>query len=206
MYGIGIVSFQAIKKFETELAQLTGATFAIMTDCCTNALELCFRYDQVKKVRFTCYTYLSIYQLLHRLKIDYDLEDETWIGEYPFTGTRIWDSARMFGENIYRPGQLQCLSFGFDKPLYLGWGGAILTDDEKFYETVIRQRYDGRNLEVAPWESEPLPAIAYHMRPTPELAEFGLQKLRLKDYRPGTAFKQYPDGRKIKWKLDKLSK
>jgi len=199
MYGIGTMSFQTIKKFETELAQLTGAPFAIMTDCCTNALELCFRYDQVKNVEFTCYTYLSIYQLLHRLGIEYDLEDEQWMGEYQFKGSRIWDSARMFGENIYRPGQLQCMSFGFDKPLYLGWGGAILTDDETFYETVIQQRYDGRNLEVAPWDSEPFPRIAYHMRPTPELAELGLQKIRSHDYRVGTAFKKYPDGRNIVW-------
>jgi len=166
------MSFAKIRAFETELAQLTGAPYAIMTDCCTNALELCLRYDQVKNVEFTCYTYLSIYQLLHRLEIEYDLEDKQWIGEYQFKGSRIWDSARMFGENIYRPGQLQCMSFGFDKPLYLGWGA---------------------------WDSEPLPRIAYHMRPTPELAEFGLQKIRLGDYQIGTESKKYPDGRNIVW-------
>jgi dTDP-4-amino-4,6-dideoxygalactose transaminase len=64
------------------------------------------------------------------------------------SGTRIWDSARLLKrEGMYRPGQLQCLSFGYTKPLEIGRGGAILTDDVEVSDNILsQQRYDGRDL------------------------------------------------------------
>ena len=50
--------FDKILKFEQELAEFTGAPYAIMTDCCTHAIELCLRYDQVQECEFNPYTYL----------------------------------------------------------------------------------------------------------------------------------------------------
>ena len=197
------MSFSHIQEFEEQLALYTGAKWAVMTDTCTNALELCFRYDEVKECQFSAYTYLSIYQLLHRLDISYTLTEEVWRGQYHFENTRIWDSARLLKKNMYQPGQLQCLSFGYDKPLYLGWGGAILTDDPAFYKHTIQQRYDGRNLSVTPWETEILPRIACHMRPTPEIALDGLERLRTGDISklpPKAADELYPNGKDIKWK------
>ena len=69
------MSFSHIQEFEEQLALYTGAKWAVMTDTCTNALELCFRYDEVKECQFSAYTYLSIYQLLHRLDISYTLTE-----------------------------------------------------------------------------------------------------------------------------------
>ena len=57
--------FDKILQFEKALAEFTGAPYAIMTDCCTHAIELCFRYDRVKTCVFTPYTYLSIPCLLY---------------------------------------------------------------------------------------------------------------------------------------------
>jgi len=194
--------FTPIREFEDELALYTGAKWAVMTDNCTNALELCFRYDQVTECKFSGYTYPSIFQLLHKLNISYTLNEQIWVGEYHFENTRIWDSARRLEKNMYKGGQLQCLSFGSDKPLYLGWGGAILTDDSSFYEETIRQRYDGRNLSISLWESTTLPRIAYHMRPTPELALLGLECMRNGDINK-TAQKPaneiYPNGNNLNW-------
>ena len=65
--------FEKIKKFETELAEFAGAPYAIMTDCCTHAIELCMRYDQVRSCSFTAYTYLSIAMLMHKLNIRYKI-------------------------------------------------------------------------------------------------------------------------------------
>ena len=65
------MSFDKILKFEQALAEFTGAPYAIMTDCCTHALELCFRYDRVEFCAFTPYTYLSIPMLMHKLKIKF---------------------------------------------------------------------------------------------------------------------------------------
>lgn len=198
MHGNGIteMSFKSIADFEQALANYTGAPYAIMTDCCTHALELCFRYERPSNLAFTAYTYLSVPMLMHKLGIEYRLIPEDWIGEYRFHGSRVWDSARLLREGMYRPGTLQCLSFGFDKPLEIGRGGAILTDDETFYQKVIRQRYDGRDLEISPWQDQQVFEVGYHYRPTPEEAEQGLVKLGLHDTEPRA--KIYPDLRNIR--------
>ena len=101
------MSFDKILKFERALAEFTGAPYAIMTDCCTHALELCFRYDKVEFCAFTPFTYLSIPMLMHKLKIKfvYETDETQWVGEYCFRKTRIWDSARLLQKNMYRRGK-----------------------------------------------------------------------------------------------------
>jgi dTDP-4-amino-4,6-dideoxygalactose transaminase len=142
------MGFEKITEFERALAQFTGAPYAVMTDCCTHAIELCLRYHQHTRVLFPAHTYLSIPMTMHKLGISYELTDKPWIGEYQFIGTRIWDSARLLKQDMYRPGQLQCLSFGHGKPLEIGRGGAVLTDDVEVYHTLKHQCYDGRDLSI----------------------------------------------------------
>ena len=188
--------FDKILRFEQALAEYTGAPYAIMTDCCTHAIELCLRFDQVKDVTFTQYTYLSIPMIMHKLGITYSYIDEEWIGEYRFYKTRIWDSARRLERNMYCDGQMQCLSFGHTKPLQIGHGGAILLDDKQAYETMIKQRYDGRDLSILPWEDQEDFFVGYHYRPTIEDAEKGLALLHLVNEEP--KFVQYPNCSKVK--------
>ena len=82
--------FDKILSFEQELAEFTGAPYAIMTDCCTHAIELCLRFDKVKECSFTPFTYLSIPMTMHKLGIKYHYypdtlsHRQTWIGEYKF--------------------------------------------------------------------------------------------------------------------------
>jgi dTDP-4-amino-4,6-dideoxygalactose transaminase len=130
------VSFDRLFKFEQDLAEYTGAPFVVVTDGCTHALELCLRYDRPQFLAFTAFTYLSIPMLMHQLQINYVLTSEEWTGEYQLHGTRIWDSARRLEPGMYRPRQMQCLSFGYGKPLQLGKVGAILLDDESAYHTL----------------------------------------------------------------------
>lgn len=190
------MSFAHIHNFEHKLCELTGAPFAVMTDCCTHAIELCLRYDNVNHTRFTPRTYLSIPMTMHKLGISYSYDaNEDWIGEYNFEGTRIWDSARLLRKGMYKQGQMQCLSFGYSKPLEIGHGGAILLDDEDAYNVLIRQRYDGRNLHLSPWEIQQEFTVGYHYRPTPEDALAGLQKILTFDQTP--KYHQYPDLREI---------
>ena len=131
------MSFTTLFEFEQELAKYTGAPYVVVTDGCTHALELCFRYDRITATTLTPYTYLSIPMMLTQLNINYEFYPDTlphrqqWVGEYKFEGTRIWDSARLLRPNMYRAGHVQCVSFGHGKPLQLGKGGAILTDDVK---------------------------------------------------------------------------
>jgi hypothetical protein len=135
MLGSGM--FERILEFEQALAEYTGAPYAVMTDCCTHAIELCLRYRKVKRVQFTAFTYISVVMTMHKLNIDYELVPERWCGEYRFYGTDIWDSARRLEPGMYRQGQMQCLSFGFDKPLQVGRGGAILLDDQQAYQDFV---------------------------------------------------------------------
>ena len=195
------MAFEKIKQFEETLAEFTGAPYVIMTDCCTHAIELCLRYDQIKSCEFTPYTYLSIPMLMHKLGIEYQYSDhqwQRWVGEYPFLNTRIWDSARRLERDMYRPNTMQCLSFGHGKTLHIGRGGAIILDDHTAYEEIIRMRYDGRDLNITPWQEQKEFQVGYHYKPTPEEAIQGLALLQgLKEQCPEPYYVAYPDLRTI---------
>jgi dTDP-4-amino-4,6-dideoxygalactose transaminase len=196
MPGLGM--FDKILKFEHALAEFTGAPYVIMTDCCTHAIELCLRHDRVRSCSFTAFTYLSVAMTMHKLGIKYSLENEDWTGEYHIHDTRIWDSARRLEKNMYRPGAMQCLSFGHGKPLHIGRGGAILLDDPAAYKTMIRQRYDGRDLDITPWQTQHTFQVGYHYKPTPEEAVQGLELLKgIKETNPDPVHVVYPDLRNI---------
>ena len=189
------MSFEKITEFERALAQFTGAPYAVMTDCCTHAIELCLRYDKIQRVTFPAHTYLSIPMTMHKLDITFNYTDKLWTGEYQFIGTRVWDSARLLKQDMYREGQLQCLSFGYGKPLEIGRGGAVLTDDVEVYDAIKHQCYDGRDLSISPWEDQKVFKVGYHYKPTIEEAIIGLEKLPLVDQIP--KYKEYPDLREI---------
>ncbi len=195
------MSFKALFDFEEALADYTGAPYVVLTDGCTHALELCFRYDRIQKTRFTAYTYLSVPMLMYHLGIKFTLRDQTWSGEYQFENTRIWDSARRLERNMYRPGQFQCLSFGWTKPLKLGRVGAVLTDDVAAYRHFSRQRSDGRDLRI-PWEQETELILGWHYCPTLENCERGLELLPT--IQPQSQTAEYPDLRKIPFDLAKI--
>ena len=188
--------FDKILQFESALAAYTGAPYVIMTDCCTHAIELCLRHDQPANLAFTAFTYLSVPMLMHKLGIGYRLLPEDWTGEYQFHGSRVWDSARRLERGMYRAGQMQCLSFGHGKPLQIGRGGAILLDDTRAYRRMLEQRYDGRNLDISPWQDQQVFRVGYHYRPTPEEADRGLELLPTINERP--KYVPYPDLRAIR--------
>ena len=189
--------FNKILQFETALAAYTGAPYAISTDCCTHAIELCLRYKGIKETTFTAFTYISIPMTMHKLNIQYNLIPEKWVGEYRFYGTDIWDSARRLEKNMYRKGSMQCVSFGHTKPLDAGRGGAILLDDKTTYNEISKMRYDGRDLAVSPWINQQEFKIGYHYKMNPEECVRALDKLKsLEESIP--TYVEYPDCRKVK--------
>jgi dTDP-4-amino-4,6-dideoxygalactose transaminase len=193
-----LLTFDKIFEFESQLAEFVGSPYAVMTDCCTHAIELCLRYEQVRYCEFTAFTYLSIPMTMHKLGISYKLIPDYWTGEYRFQNTCIWDSARRLEQNMYRSGMMQCLSFGFDKPLSIGRGGAILLDNRNAYDALIEMRYDGRNLNIRPWPEQKTFRVGYHYKPTPEEAVKGLillNQLKLDKHEPKKV--HYADLRQI---------
>jgi len=135
----------SVRKFEQELATFTGAPYVVTTDCCTHAIELCFRLLQIKTCRFSAHTYISVPMTMKLLGVDYEFSMTPWRDEYQFLGTPVWDSARCLKPNMYRSRQYQCLSFGHTKPLDNVRGGAILLDNEEHYKQLKSMSYDGRD-------------------------------------------------------------
>jgi hypothetical protein len=72
-------------------------------------------------------------------------------------------------------------------------------DDRLAYDTLLRQRYDGRDLTIAPWADQQVFRVGYHYRPAIEDAILGLELLEQLKANPHCPVKKiYPDLRKIK--------
>jgi dTDP-4-amino-4,6-dideoxygalactose transaminase len=189
--------FDDLFRFESELAEYTGAPYVVATDGCTHAIELCFRLNRITACEFSAFTYISIPQLMRQLGVHYTLRSDYWqsVGEYNFMGTNVWDSARLLRRGMYKPGQMQCLSFGHGKPLSIGRAGAILTDSYAQYRALSMMRSDGRDLLISPWERQQTFGEGYHYCPTLETCRLGIEKLHTVDQEP--KYHQYPDLRTV---------
>jgi len=142
------MSFGVIKKFEDAVAKFYGSQYAVAVDSCTHSIELCLRYNKVKKIVVPKRTYLSIAFLASKIGIDLEWKDENWVDYYYLDGTNIIDAAVLWERNSYIPETLMCLSFQYQKHLSLGRGGMILTDDNRAYDELKRLSYDGRKPDI----------------------------------------------------------
>lgn len=189
------MNFDQLFHLEHELSLYTGAPYVVVTDGCTHAIELVMRWYKCKKVSFSAHTYISIPQTMLNLGIECTLLDEKWSGEYQFHGTNIWDSARRLEPGMYRPGQVQCLSFGYGKPLSVGKCGAVLLDDQNGHYHLSRMRSDGRDLSISPWIDQEIFSPGWHYCPTLETVALAREKLQI--IQPQCQTVAYPDCRKI---------
>jgi len=158
--------FDIIKIFEKKISKYTGAPYVTVTDCCTHALELSFRYllakEKIDKVSLPAYTYLSVPMMLNKINISYDLQDQNWQGYYRFEPTDVIDMAIRFTKDCYIPGSFSCVSFGHRKVLQILRGGAIMSDNKEAHEWFQKARYDGRDLNNVPWEKQQSFETGYH--------------------------------------------
>jgi dTDP-4-amino-4,6-dideoxygalactose transaminase len=187
--------FQAIFDFEDAVAKFTGAPYCISTDSCTHAIEIAFRLsDYDKAVTFPSRTYLSVPMTMHKLNIPYQLIDTKWQDYYRFDGSRVWDSARYFKQDMYVPNSIQCISFGRSKHMEIGQGGCILTDDAELYRKASMMRYDGRDLRISPWIQQKEFSVGYHYYMRPEECVAGLNLLAKRKFTPQLEkYFDYPD-------------
>ena len=193
--------YDAILEFENKIAEYTGAPYCVTTDCCTHAIEIAFRLSYINtRVKFPAHTYLSVLMTMHKLQVMYILTDDVWKEQYQFIGTNIYDSARLFKENMYVPNTLQCLSFGNTKPLQIGRGGCILTDDKDFYQAASKMRMDGRDIfQYSPWATQNNFELGFHYYMRPEECVRGLNMLENREFtEQEEKFYNYPDCRKIR--------
>ena len=170
------MSFEIITKFEHEIAKWYGSPFAIAVDCCTHAIELCLRYQNIKHYTVPKRTYISVPFLANKLGITFDWREEDWKDYYYLGGTNIIDAAVLWKENSYISNTFMCVSFQFRKHLSLGRGGIILTDSKKDVIMLKKMSYDGRSPDI-PWREQDIDTVGYHYYMTPEIAKLGLDKL-----------------------------
>tara|TARA_R100000315_G_C5230548_1_gene141606 strand:+ start:813 stop:1403 length:591 start_codon:yes stop_codon:yes gene_type:complete len=170
------MSFDSVKVFEEQIASFYGSPYAVATDCCTHAIELCLRMQGVKKYSVPKRTYISVPFLAHKLNIDFNWRDEDWKDYYYLGGTNIIDAAVLWKKDSYVRGTFMCISFQFRKHLSLGRGGMILTDSLPAAKTLRKMAYDGRS-PTTPWREQNIGMYGYHYYMTPETAELGIEKL-----------------------------
>ena len=169
------MSFNKITEFENKIAKFFGSPYAVAIDCCTHGIELCLRYNNIKKIIVPKRTYISVPFLANKLNIGFEWKDEVWTNYYYLTDNII-DAAVLWKKNSYIPGTFMNISFQFRKHLALGRGGCILTDDKKTALELKKMSYDGR-LPDMPWREQDIETMGYHYYMTPETAELGLKKL-----------------------------
>ena len=170
------MSFESIREFERQVANYFGSPHAVAVDCCTHAVELCMRHQDVKHFSVPKRTYISIPFLANKLNIEFDWRDEKWKDYYYIGNTNIIDAAVLWKKDSYIPNTFMCLSFQFRKHLSLGRGGMILTDNEQASIDLKKMSYDGR-LPDLPWREQNIATHGFHYYMTPETADAGIEKL-----------------------------
>jgi len=192
-------SYQQLIDFQNALREYTGAPYVVLTSRCTHSIELCMRLNNVKHVTMPKHTYISALMVCHIVGATVEFTNDFWDYEYCYGGTNIWDSARAFNQNMYRPGQMQCLSFGAQKRLELMSGGAILLDNKDQYEQLRCLAYDGRDPDYHPWYTQSSWRIGYHYNMLYETAELGCSMLKNKQLNTlGSQLVEYPDVSELK--------
>jgi len=193
------MSFKIVSKFEKTISNFFNAPYGISTDCCTHAIELCLRYQNIKKIQIPNNTYVSIPVLGNKLKIKWSWVQDNWENFYYLRGTNIIDAAVYWKKSGYIPNTFMCLSFQYQKHINIGKGGMILTDNFKAYNDLIQMSYDGRKRNV-PWRKQNISCIGYHYYLPPEAAEEGLKifKIKSKILPRIWSYKDYPDLKKFK--------
>jgi len=175
--------YEIVKMFEDEIANYTGAPYAISVDSCTNALFLVCKYLEVKEVTIPAHTYLSVPQSIMHAggEVIFDKRPEVnhWKGVYQLKPYPIWDAAKRLTSGMYKDGQYMCLSFHIKKLLPIWKGGMILTDDKEAAEWFKKARYEGRSEKF--YKDDDITFCGWNMYMTPQQAAHGL-----------SLFQQYP--------------
>jgi len=176
--------YKIVRMFEEEIANYTGAPYAISIDSCTNALFLICKYLEVKEVTIPSKTYLSVPQsIIHAggtVVFDKRAETNHWKGMYQLKPYPIYDAAKRLTSGMYKPATFMGLSFHIKKQLPIWKGGMILTDNAEAADWFKKARYEGRSEKY--YKEDDITFNGWNMYMTPQQAAQGL-----------AIFQNYPD-------------
>jgi len=195
-------AYKIVRDFEKAIAEFTGAPFAVSVESCSAAIFLSCLFYKVKNISEVIipkYTYPSVPASIINAGGRVIFKDINWQkkGWYRLKNTIIIDSAKKLSRRMYIPNRLICLSFHAHKPLAIGRGGMILTDDEKAVEWLKRARFDGRHEQSL--HDDKLAMVGWNMYMTPEQAARGLELLQWLPGKNITAPDPYQDLSKYKF-------
>jgi dTDP-4-amino-4,6-dideoxygalactose transaminase len=170
--------YKIVKMFEEEVADYTGAPYAISVDSCTSALFLCCKYLEVTDVIIPSKTYLSVPQSIINSggNVIFDPSTNDWRGVYQLNPYPIYDAAKRFTSGMYIPNTFMCLSFHIKKHLKIGKGGMILTDNKEAVDWFRESRYEGRSEKL--YHEDDIKNIGWNMYMTPQEASHGLSLMQ----------------------------
>tara|TARA_Y100001968_G_scaffold99833_1_gene89832 strand:- start:731 stop:1318 length:588 start_codon:yes stop_codon:yes gene_type:complete len=186
--------FEKVYQFEKSIAKFYNAPYAVATDSCTHAIELCLRHKKFNNITIPTRTYISIAFLPSKLNINWNWDNNEWKDYYYLGNTNIIDAAVHWKKGGYISGTFMCLSFQFQKHLSLGRGGMILCEKKEDFEKLKKMSYDGRLPDI-PWREQNIDSIGFHYYMTPETAMLGINKLeKAKNSAPREwVWKNWPD-------------
>ncbi len=168
--------YEAVREFESQLSDYTGAPYVVCVDSSTDALFLCCYRLKVDVVTIPKHTYLSVPMSVIHSGGQVEFEDLEWSGIYQLKPYPIWDSAKRMKRNMYVKGSYMTLSFHIQKHIPIGKGGAILCDNKDDYEWFKKARYEGRS-EVS-YHEDYIEFCGWNMYMTPQEAVRGMELLR----------------------------
>lgn len=171
--------YNVVKDFEAELAEYTGAKYAVTINSCTMAILLACAYKKHighdTEVSIPLRTYLSVPQSVIHAGFEVKFEEIRWSGGYDLWPLNVYDYARRFTSGMYKGDEFQCVSFHASKILGDTQGGAILHDSEKADKWLRRARFDGRTEGVAPKDDNVM--LGWHCYMSSDVAARLLLKL-----------------------------
>jgi dTDP-4-amino-4,6-dideoxygalactose transaminase len=187
--------FQVVEQFEKELAEFTGAPYAVTTNTGTSAifLSLLYWFRNVRGygvVQCPAKTFISVPMAIKQAGRDVEFVDEPWRGQYQLRPTNVVDAALRFRRGMYEGG-LQCLSFHARKILNIGEGGAVLTSSKRAADWLRAARYSGR--KPPDYRPENVKMIGYQAYMTPEKAARGLHLMEYIGDGEDDQVMEYPD-------------
>lgn len=201
------------RQFEAALCEYTGAKYAVTTTSCTQAILMALAWHAEHGVgsELLCmpkFSYVGVPAAILNAGHGVMFRDEDWQGEYEIRpndepgwavpqSARVWDSARRFTSGMFRPGQMQCVSFHATKILADSQGGAILHDNDEADAWLRRARFDGRT-EGADPKMDQVQYPSWHAYMSPDVAARLLWKLQgLPKHNPDLPRSDYPDLSKL---------
>lgn len=190
--------FDVVDDFEKQIAEFFGSPYAVATDCCTHAIELCLRLLKPNFIEIPTQTYVSIPMTAIKTNQNWQWKKEKWKNFY-YLSENVIDAAVLWERNGYIKNTYMCISFQKAKHLSLGRGGMILTDNLENANKLRSMSYDGR-LRHQRWIHQNIDTLGYHYYMTPEVAQKGLDLLpdAIKNIPTIWSYKNYPDISKFK--------